>query len=220
MLAAGVARWPLPTCPAAAALRPPLPRRHNMRPHQKLILIEQYGAGTFMIPDDMQARRRRGGAPAGRQRRGGAPAGRQRWGGAPAGRAVGRGSAADAAGASCACIAGAGAWCPTHRPRAAVACHAWLLQDTVEGNRTLAVVKHILVQPPERQNGPYLEDRAHLGARHAAAAMRCRPCTAAADAVSAAVAAWRGRGCWLELRRPPLPALTARRPRPAPAAQR
>jgi hypothetical protein len=25
-------------------------RRHVMRPHQKVVLIEQYGAGTFMIP--------------------------------------------------------------------------------------------------------------------------------------------------------------------------
>lgn len=31
--------------------RPSAPcRRHGMRPHQKMILIEQYGAGTFMLP--------------------------------------------------------------------------------------------------------------------------------------------------------------------------
>jgi hypothetical protein len=33
----------------------------------------------------------------------------------------------------------------------------------VESDRTLAVVKHVLVDPPERQNGPYLEERSHLG---------------------------------------------------------
>jgi hypothetical protein len=33
----------------------------------------------------------------------------------------------------------------------------------VESDRTIAVVKHVLVEPPERQNGPYLEERAHLG---------------------------------------------------------
>lgn len=64
------------------------PFKHVMRPHQKVVLIEQYGAGTFMIPQD--------------------------------------------------------------------------LETGVESDRTLAVVKHVLVDPPERQNGPYLEERSHL----------------------------------------------------------
>lgn len=64
------------------------PFKHVMRPHQKVIMIEQYGAGTFMIPQDLEA--------------------------------------------------------------------------GVESDRTLAIVKHVLVEPPETQNGPYLEERAHL----------------------------------------------------------
>lgn len=64
------------------------PFKHLMRPWQRLFLIEQYGAGTFMVPQDMEA--------------------------------------------------------------------------FTESNRTLAIVKHVLVNPPENQNGPYLEERAHL----------------------------------------------------------
>ncbi|PRW50908.1 hypothetical protein C2E21_5522 [Chlorella sorokiniana] len=64
------------------------PFKHGMRPHQKMILIEQYGAGTFMLPPDMEA--------------------------------------------------------------------------GVESNNTIAVVKHVLVDPPEKQNGPFLEERSHL----------------------------------------------------------
>jgi hypothetical protein len=30
--------------------------RHVMRPHQKVIIIEQYGAGTFMVPSGAPAR--------------------------------------------------------------------------------------------------------------------------------------------------------------------
>ncbi|KAL4444179.1 hypothetical protein ABPG75_011916 [Micractinium tetrahymenae] len=64
------------------------PFKHMMRPWQRLILIEQYGAGTFMVPQDME--------------------------------------------------------------------------QFTESDRTLAIVKHVLVDPPEHQNGPYLEERAHL----------------------------------------------------------
>jgi hypothetical protein len=32
----------------------------------------------------------------------------------------------------------------------------------VESNNTIAVVKHVLVDPPEKQNGPFLEERSHL----------------------------------------------------------
>ncbi|PSC76930.1 hypothetical protein C2E20_0555 [Micractinium conductrix] len=64
------------------------PFKHFMRPWQRLILVEQYGAGTFMVPADME--------------------------------------------------------------------------QFTEANRTLAIVKHVLVDPPEHQNGPYIEERAHL----------------------------------------------------------
>jgi hypothetical protein len=67
-----------------------------MRPHQKVVMVEQYGAGTFMTPAD--------------------------------------------------------------------------LEEGVESERTLAVVKHVLVEPPQGQNGPYLEERAHLGGCWPAAA--------------------------------------------------
>jgi len=33
----------------------------------------------------------------------------------------------------------------------------------VESNNTIAVVKHVLVDPPSKQNGPFLEERSHLG---------------------------------------------------------
>lgn len=85
-----------------------------MRPHQKLILVEQYGAGTFMIPDDMQ--------------------------------------------------------------------------ESVESNRTLAVVKHILTMPPEHQNGPYLEERSHLGEGGARALLPRAAAAAAAECRSARAA--------------------------------
>lgn len=37
------------------------------------------------------------------------------------------------------------------------------MEEFTESDRTLAIVKHVLVDPPEKQNGPYLEERSHLG---------------------------------------------------------
>jgi hypothetical protein len=37
------------------------------------------------------------------------------------------------------------------------------MEEGIESERTLAIVKHVTVNPPEKQNGPYLEERSHLG---------------------------------------------------------
>ena len=37
------------------------------------------------------------------------------------------------------------------------------MEAGVESNNTIAVVKHVLVDPPSKQNGPFLEERSHLG---------------------------------------------------------
>lgn len=61
------------------------------------------------------------------------------------------------------------------------------MEQFTEANRTLAIVKHVLVDPPEHQNGPYIEERAHLGG------CRARRWQQAAPAAGDARTRWRSQ---------------------------
>lgn len=61
----------------------------------------------------------------------------------------------------------------------------------MEGNNTIAIVKHVLVDPPSKQNGPFLEERSHLGG--CALLGSVRRCSAGVHCWAALGACWSAR---------------------------
>lgn len=159
-----------------------------MRPWQRLILIEQYGAGTFMVPQGASPAVLLAGGTCMLPMPGLLPQFRR----FPA--------AAELA-------ASRRAQLPDHLPHVPPACWAGRfdcerppaprppadMEQFTESNRTLAIVKHVLVDPPEGQNGPFLEERSHLGVCRPGWALGCWPTGLWADKGA-------GRGCRQGLR--------------------
>ena len=164
-----------------------------MRPHQKMILIEQYGAGTFMLPPGKlhgcsaacrvlcaavvvlwPTTRCSSAQPAcllgclvAVCRQAQARTSRQLHlclaPSLPDHMCAACSATAEHVACSVVTPARPPARLPAHRLHRLPSLCADM-EMGVEGNNTIAIVKHVLVDPPSKQNGPFLEERAHLGA--------------------------------------------------------